>query len=109
MFVANRVQHIRSRTDPSQWRHAHSAENPADEASRGISADEFLRNSKWLRGPDFLWEQNIQEKEEVLDTEEPQNELTPRFERSKYLSQSATISRLMSAILNDSRAGHICV
>ena len=74
MFVANRVQHIRSRTDPSQWRHVHSAENPADEASRGISADEFLRNSKWLRGPDFLWEQTLQEKEEVLDTEGPQND-----------------------------------
>ena len=53
MFVANIVQHICSRTDPSQWRHVHSAENPADEASRGISADEFLRNSKWLGGPDF--------------------------------------------------------
>ncbi len=39
MFVANRVAVIRNETDVAQWRHIGTRLNPADEASRGLSAE----------------------------------------------------------------------
>ena len=38
-FVANRVQIIRSNTDTKKWRHIDTKNNPADHASRGLSAE----------------------------------------------------------------------
>ena len=32
-----------------------SKQNPADDPSRGLSIDEFLRRDRWKLGPDFLW------------------------------------------------------
>ena len=34
VFVANRIQQIRDKTEPSQWKYVRSKENPADYASR---------------------------------------------------------------------------
>ncbi|XP_040928808.1 uncharacterized protein LOC114866078 isoform X1 [Betta splendens] len=58
VFVANRVQRIRSITEPQQWHYVQSADNPADHASRGLTADELVA-SNWLTGPDFLWEREL--------------------------------------------------
>ena len=58
VFVANRVQDIRQHTDPSQWRYIDSKSNPADLASRGVSARELLNNSLWWHGPPFLTSSN---------------------------------------------------
>ena len=55
-FVANRVASIQEASSPSQWRHVSSEQNPADDASRGLSAEALTDNSRWLRGPDFLWQ-----------------------------------------------------
>ena len=52
-FVANRVAEIRSRSDPKQWRHVPTADNPADDASRGAQPSELAR-PRWLHGPAFL-------------------------------------------------------
>ena len=54
-FVANRVATIQEVAPASQWRHVDSSQNPADDASRGLPAEALLNNSRWLRGPDFLW------------------------------------------------------
>lgn len=54
-FVANRVSIIRDTSDPSQWRHVPTALNPADDATRGLSASEMTQQSRWLTGPPFLW------------------------------------------------------
>ena len=58
MFVANRVQMIRSSTDTKQRQHIDTKNNPADHNSRGSSAEELMR-SNWLTGPAFLWEKEI--------------------------------------------------
>ncbi|KAG1940147.1 hypothetical protein F2P79_016875 [Pimephales promelas] len=58
VFVANRVQRIESTTDPKQWHFVRSEDNPADHASRGLSADQLLA-SNWFTGPDFLWEKEL--------------------------------------------------
>lgn len=47
-FVANRLAIIHDSTTPSQWRYVPSAENPADDVSRGS------QSSRWLSGPEFL-------------------------------------------------------
>jgi hypothetical protein len=59
IFVANRVQQIREYTNPSQWRYIESKENPADDASRGLSPQELISNPRWLSGPEFLWKSDI--------------------------------------------------
>lgn len=37
-----------------QWRYISSKNNPADEASRGLTVDNFLACRRWIEGPDFL-------------------------------------------------------
>ncbi len=59
VFVANRIQQIRESTSPDQWRYVESKENPADDASRGLRAQELLSCPRWLSGPEFLWKQEI--------------------------------------------------
>ncbi len=55
-YVANRVSFIRDNTSAQQWRYVTSMNNPADDASRGVSVPRFLENKRWLCGPEFLWE-----------------------------------------------------
>lgn len=57
VFVANRVQRIHEKSLPSQWHYVESAQNPADIASRGITAKEMSKGSMYLQGPDFLKQQ----------------------------------------------------
>lgn len=55
-FVANRVSVIREATDVVQWRHIGTKLNPADDASRGMSIENFLKYNRWIQGPNFLLE-----------------------------------------------------
>ena len=74
-YVANRVWEIRDLTAAEQWRHCPGKVNPADDASRGLEMQEFLKNERWLKGPSFLhrsedhWPENKFEKvtEEKLE------------------------------------------
>ena len=50
-FVANWITKIRESSSPSQWRYVDTESNPADESSRGVSADCLER---WVNGPSFL-------------------------------------------------------
>ena len=54
-FVANRVSVIREATNGDQWKYVNTKVNPADEASRGMRAEEFLTRSRWIKGPEFLY------------------------------------------------------
>lgn len=53
-FVANRVDTILRCSNPQQWRYVNTSLNPADYASRGLKAENFIQNQVWLQGPDFL-------------------------------------------------------
>ncbi|XP_063072352.1 uncharacterized protein LOC134463029 isoform X1 [Engraulis encrasicolus] len=55
-FVANRVAAIRDASEVCQWNYIDTKSNPADDATRGQSAEKFLSNKRWLHGPDILWE-----------------------------------------------------
>ena len=32
--------------------------NPADDASRGLTAEQMTEEARWLKGPEFLWGEN---------------------------------------------------
>ncbi|XP_063994830.1 uncharacterized protein LOC135172605 [Diachasmimorpha longicaudata] len=53
-FETNRVADIQSLGDQVQWRHVRSEDNPADALSRGQLPSEFLQDSRWTSGPDWL-------------------------------------------------------
>ncbi|XP_037792073.1 uncharacterized protein LOC119587407 [Penaeus monodon] len=53
-FVANRLGIIHRVSSPQQWRHVSSEDNPADDASRGLSAQRLLMSRRWKIGPSFL-------------------------------------------------------
>ncbi|XP_013402959.1 uncharacterized protein LOC106168462 [Lingula anatina] len=53
-YVANRVSRILAHTKPVQWRYVPTSQNPADDASRGMTAEELVSSSRWVHGPDFL-------------------------------------------------------
>ena len=45
-FVANRVAVIRDGSEPHQWKHVSGDINPADDISRGLTADIYLPSSR---------------------------------------------------------------
>ena len=53
-FVANRVAEIKEVSDPETWRHVPGRLNVTDVCSRGLSAQDLLRDSWWINGPNFL-------------------------------------------------------
>ena len=53
-FVANCIGEIQMFTEPSQWQHASTVENPADLCTRGVSPSELAECSLWWNGPDWL-------------------------------------------------------
>ena len=55
-FVANRISVIRDASEPNQWNYVSNRCNTADDAARGLSADALLESNRWIKGPDFLWQ-----------------------------------------------------
>ena len=52
--VGNRVATIQALSKPEQWRHVPTALNPADKATRGVSAAQLATDDCWWHGPRFL-------------------------------------------------------
>ena len=53
-FVANRIATIHGSSSPKQWRHVPTDMNPADDASRGLGAEQITSRERWSKGPEFL-------------------------------------------------------
>lgn len=54
-FVANRLALIHEGSNTSDWYYISTKLNPADIASRGISASDLVKGNKWISPPEFLW------------------------------------------------------
>ncbi|XP_050394219.1 uncharacterized protein LOC126812082 [Patella vulgata] len=67
-FVGNRITEIRELTEPDQWHHCPGKLNPADDVSRGLNFEQFNSNSRWIRGPQFLWKPKDQWPDLKIDT-----------------------------------------
>ena len=100
VFVANRIQQIRDRSEPKQWRHVCSEDNPADEGSRGLSVAKLSSTSKWLKGPDFLWKKNLPTQvdpfEYPLCPEDPEVKKVQVFASSSTTQHSIQLERFSS-------------
>ena len=54
VFVSNRVTEIKELTNNYEWRYCPTKSNTADMLSRGISASQFESSDLWMRGPEFI-------------------------------------------------------
>lgn len=54
VFVGTRVSEIQELTDSSCWRYVDSAQNPADDITRGKTLEELAQPNLWGQGPPFL-------------------------------------------------------
>lgn len=54
VFVGTRVAEIQELTDIATWRYVRSADNPADDITRGKSLTELAGDGRWKHGPSFL-------------------------------------------------------
>eukprot|EP00794_Sanderia_malayensis_P019621 gene19621-biopygen13890 len=69
-FVANRIAVIKDGSDASQWNYVQTKMNPADDASRGVSANDLVGDSRWIKGPAFLWQSKEAWKEAVKEAKQ---------------------------------------
>ena len=53
-YVANRVCFILDNTQPTQWKHVTTDQNPADVPTRGSPVAALVNNDLWWAGPEFL-------------------------------------------------------
>ena len=90
VYVANKVQFIRDHTSPDQWRYVESGSNPADEALRGMNAKEFMQKSKWIKGPDLLW-QTEDHWPQQDSTRQDENEVDHNSPDVKKVTANATV------------------
>ena len=54
-FVGNRIAVIHEGSDPKQWHYVNTRQNPADDVSRGMTAEALTTSERWVSGPSFLW------------------------------------------------------
>ncbi|KAK0156275.1 hypothetical protein N1851_000422 [Merluccius polli] len=54
VFVGTRVAEIQELTDGHVWRYVDSANNPADDVTRGKRLSELVELNRWSQGPCFL-------------------------------------------------------
>lgn len=54
VYVSNRVLRIRRSSRPDQWRYVSTEQNPADHATRAVTAGR-LNDTNWLSGPKSLY------------------------------------------------------
>lgn len=54
VFVGTRVSEIHELTESSSWSYVDSAQNPADDITRGKILEELAQPNRWGQGPPFL-------------------------------------------------------
>lgn len=91
VFVANRIQQIKSSTQPKQWRYVASEHNPADHASRGLMPKELME-SNWFTGPSFLWQKELPEEQEIMVGEIDED---PQFKRAQVHTTAVKEQRFL--------------
>ena len=84
VYIANRVQQIRNLTDPNSWFYVETKSHPADEASRGLTANQLVEGPCWLIGPEFLWESGPCKPKKVEVS--PLQEFDPEVKKASVLT-----------------------
>ncbi|XP_063875043.1 uncharacterized protein LOC135108198 [Scylla paramamosain] len=93
IFVANRMQKIRDYTVPLDWRYIETNHNPADYASRGLTAQKLKECTLWWKGPEFLSNNEaLLSSTEHIDPEV--KEVSVYSTNTKILQQENVLNRL---------------
>ncbi|KAK7107684.1 hypothetical protein V1264_015565 [Littorina saxatilis] len=107
VFVANRLQMIQDFSQPHQWHHVTTKENPADYASRGLCVQD-LKNSCWFSGPDFLRQENLQYDPPDVPVEDNDREVRshfvcaptkPRDDAEELVKGFSTLEKLIQVVM----------
>ncbi|CAG2236600.1 unnamed protein product [Mytilus edulis] len=53
-FIANRIKEIKENVRNQQWKYCPTLDNPADQLTRGTSAEKFVQNKLWMHGPEWI-------------------------------------------------------
>ena len=97
VYVANRVQIIRSASKPWQWKYVDTNDNPADIATRGKTPKQLMTSS-WFTGPEFLKYNTFltatQQSQEEFQIAENDPEI--RSEASSFTTSIHVVNRLGS-------------
>ncbi|XP_022827101.1 uncharacterized protein LOC111356845 [Spodoptera litura] len=91
-FVANRVKIICETIPKDKWRYVKSQENPADCASRSLTASQLANHSLWWHGPDWLPQYNSEKNPEPISYQ------TTEDLRKKHLVNTITADSNNSVI-----------
>ncbi|XP_037388700.1 uncharacterized protein LOC119262023 [Pygocentrus nattereri] len=91
VFVSNRIQRIKTSTKPEQWAYVASEKNPADYASRGLTAEQ-LKTSSWFTGPKFLWQRELPDRERKAEEVKDDD---PELRKANVFSTKAKEDRLL--------------
>ncbi|XP_078797113.1 uncharacterized protein LOC144989073 [Oryzias latipes] len=108
IFVGTRVAEIQELTQHHQWRYVDSAQNPADDITRGKTLQDLSKANRWSLGPPFLhmhpdtWptipaanEKNAPTTDELRKTTFCGMSATPASPRMSELSQSNSWQELL--------------
>ncbi|XP_070196592.1 uncharacterized protein [Littorina saxatilis] len=107
VFVSNRLQMIQDFSQPHQWHHVTTKENPADYASRGLCVQD-LKNSCWFSGPDFLRQENLQYDPPDVPVEDNDREVRshfvcaptkPRDDAEELVKGFSTLEKLIQVVM----------
>ena len=99
-FVANRVSAIREQSSPRQWKYVDTKLNPADDASRGMTAEAITKANRWINGPDFLWQdQETWPKSPIMIPEEPQQPCEPPETKTTFSTLAQPVNQRVDEIL----------
>ncbi|CAG4952078.1 unnamed protein product [Colias eurytheme] len=88
-FVANRVKKVVDVIPSTNWRYVKSKENPADCATRGITADQLATHNIWWHGPTWLLTFNEETIQNIIynTNEEIKNTVLINTSTMKYENQ----------------------
>ncbi|XP_068735558.1 uncharacterized protein [Montipora capricornis] len=99
-FVANRVSAIREQSSPCQWKYVDTKLNPADDASRGMTAEAITEANRWINGPDFLWQdKGTWPKFPAMTPEEPREPCEPSETKATFFTLTQPVDQLVDEIL----------
>ena len=106
VFVANRVQLIRSSSDVTSWRYVDTNNNPADDASRGLDCSRVSSSHRWFNGADFLWsteQQWPQDLQGAFISDDDAEVRRPKVSRATNVTQVKDLVTLLEVRISDWR------
>ena len=94
--MANKLAEIERQSLVLEWRHVPSRLNPADEVSRKVSAQSFVKSWRWLTGSEFLlkpenhWPEQLKDKIDLPDD-------SPMSERKVNVSEVISLNKIVDS------------